>query len=74
MLRKRFKTVDLPPLALEFWHGWFVTTTYWWINTSDNPWHVALDVLSTNLQTIWDAVYQILYIVSEDDAAYNLVI
>ena len=40
---------------------------------SDNPWHIHPDVLSTNLQTIWDAIYRIPYNVTNDSAAYNLV-
>ena len=71
--RKKFKTSDLPPLALELWRGQFVTTVYWWIGTSDNPWHIHPDVLSANLQTIWDTIYRIPYNVTKDSAAYNLV-
>ena len=37
MSREKFKNADLPPLALEFWCGQFVTTVYWWIGMSDNP-------------------------------------
>ena len=73
MSRKKFKNADLPPLALEFWCGWFITTTYWWIGMSDNPWCIGSGILCTNLQTIWDAIYQILYTIVDDSVAYNLV-
>ena len=71
--RKKFKNADLPPLALEFWCGWFVTTAYWWIGISDNPWHIDSGILCTNLQTIWDAIYQIPYTIADDSVVYNLV-
>ena len=73
MLRKIFKTIDLPPLAPKFWHGWFVTTAYWWIGTSNNSWCIHPDTLSPNLQTIWDTIYMIPYTVADDSVVYNLV-
>ena len=73
MSRKIFKNADLPPLALEFWCGQFVTTAYWWVSMSDNPWCINSSILCTNLQTIWEAIYQIPYTISDDSAVYNLV-
>ena len=63
----------MPPLALEVQCGWFFTTVYWWVSMSNNPWCVDSDLLCTNLQTIWDTIYHILYVVADDSVVYNLV-